>query len=105
LRELLRACWVEATLRDFARNSAIKYKSVQQYSFDFERIQIRSLKIRRLYIAYNNYLKKIRTILIINKSAEKADESADLWCILGLFKSWVISGVCGFSLFVWFRFS
>jgi hypothetical protein len=48
LRELLRAifCWVEATLWDFARKSAIKYNSVQQYSSDFERIQIRLLKIR-----------------------------------------------------------
>jgi hypothetical protein len=59
LRELLRAilCWVEATLRDFARKSAIKYISVQQYSSDFERIQIRSLKIRRLLFGVEeNYL-------------------------------------------------
>ena len=59
LRELLRAilCWVEATLRDFARKSAIKYNSVQQYSSDFERIQIRSLKIRRLLFGFEeNYL-------------------------------------------------
>jgi hypothetical protein len=59
LRELLRAilCRVEATLRDFARKSAIKYNSVQQYFSDFERIQIRSLKIRRLLFGFEeNYL-------------------------------------------------
>jgi hypothetical protein len=55
LRELLRAilCWVEATLRDFARKSAIKFNSVQQYSSDFERIQIRSLKILRVLFCWS----------------------------------------------------
>jgi hypothetical protein len=59
LREILRAilCWVEATLRDFARKSAITFNSVQQYSSDFERIQIRSLKIRRFVFGFEeNYL-------------------------------------------------
>jgi hypothetical protein len=39
-------------LRDFARKSAIKYISVQQYSSDLERIQIRSLKIKRFFFGF-----------------------------------------------------
>jgi hypothetical protein len=59
LRELSKAIlrWVEATLRDFARKSAIKYNSVQHYFSVFERIQIRSLKIRRLLFGFEeNFL-------------------------------------------------
>jgi hypothetical protein len=45
-------------LRGFARKSAIKYNSVQQYSSDFERIQIRLLKIKDDYLFgfQENYL-------------------------------------------------